>query len=253
MLAALVRTLAARRPEKQAVALPVAGGCAAFLGPDVAPSRAAGLGMNGPVAASDVDALEDFYRSRGMPVRILVSPFADPSLFEALGAHGFRLIELDTMLVRSIEPGEAFPSPDGDVTVRAARTDEASAWVHTSLDGWFESPEPHRPDVVEIFEASFHTSSSHYFFASLGGAVAGAGATDIHQGAAYFFATSTLPASRRRGVQAALILARLAAAQAAGCDLCFTRTAAGSSSQRNLERCGFRVAYSRASMIKRFD
>jgi hypothetical protein len=67
------------------------------------------------------------------------------------------------------------------------------------------------------------------------------------------FATGTLPASRKRGAQGALIGARLAAAQAAGCDICFSRTAAGSSSQRNLERWGFRAIYSRASMIKRFD
>jgi GNAT superfamily N-acetyltransferase len=253
MLTALVRTLSSARPERHPAVLPIAGGCAAFLGADVSPSRAVGLGMSGPVASSDVDALEDFYRSRGMAVRILVSPFADPSLFEQLGAHGFRVLELDSMLVRRIEPGEVFPAPAGDAVVRGARPDEAAAWVRTSLEAMLESSEPPRAEVVEIFSASFHTSSSRYFFASIGDAVAGTGALDIHEGAAYFFATGTLPVSRRRGVQGALIAARLAAAQAAGCDVCFSRTAAGSSSQRNLERQGFRSIYSRASMIKRFD
>lgn len=253
MLAGLVRTLAAYRPERLPVVLPIAGGCAAFLGADVSPSRAVGLGMSGPVASSEIDVLEDFYRSRGMPVRILVSPFADPSLLEQLGAHGFRLVELDSMLVRRIEPGEVIPSPAADVVVRLARSEEAASWVGTSLEAMLESPDPPRPEIVEIFSASFHTASSRYFFASLGGVVAGTGALDTHGGAAYLFAAGTLPISRKRGVQGAIIGARLAAAQAAGCDVCFSRTAAGSSSQRNLERWGFRSIYSRATMIKRFD
>lgn len=251
LLAELSLAIANHRPESHAVALSIAGGCAAFVGP-IPPSRAAGLGMRGPVTTSELDALEDFYRSRGVPARILASPFADPSLFEQLGARGFRLVELDTMLVRRIEPGETLPSTTGDIAVRAARPEEGSAWVRASFEGMFESPAPPPADRLATFEAGFHAPGITYFFAEAGGVTTGTGATHIHEGAADFFATSTLPASRNCGVQAALIVARLAFAQAAGCDLCFSRTMAGSGSQRNLERCGFRPVYSRATMIKRF-
>jgi hypothetical protein len=121
------------------------------------------------------------------------------------------------------------------------------------MEGMFESPEPPRSDLLEIFGAGFHTPSITYLIASIGGVIAGTGAVDIHDGTADLFATSTVAASRNRGVQAALILARLAIAQATGCDLCFSRTSAGSGSQRNLERHGLRPVYSRASLIKRFD
>ncbi len=60
--------------------------------------------MNGPVSAEDVEALIRFYRDRGTEARILVSPYADPSLFEQLGERGFRLVDLDTVLVRRVDP-----------------------------------------------------------------------------------------------------------------------------------------------------
>jgi GNAT superfamily N-acetyltransferase len=72
------------------------------------------------------------------------------------------------------------------------------------------------------------------------------------EGAAWL-AASTLPALRGRGVQGALIAARLAAARDAGCDLAFAGTAPGSASQRNFERCGFAPVYSQALLVKRFE
>jgi hypothetical protein len=49
-------------------------------------------------------------------------------------------------------------------------------------------------------------------------------------------------------VQSALIAARLAAATAAGCHLAMACTAPGTASQRNYERAGFRVAYTKAML-----
>jgi ribosomal protein S18 acetylase RimI-like enzyme len=54
-----------------------------------------------------------------------------------------------------------------------------------------------------------------------------------------------VPEGRRRGAQQALLDARLRAAAARGCDLAMVVTAAGSASQRNSERNGFKVAYTR--------
>jgi GNAT superfamily N-acetyltransferase len=163
----VVRAVQSRIPDLGAAVLAIAGGRAGFVGPGARISRAAGLGLIGPVSGEDVEALE-------------VSPFADPSLFEHLGERGFRLVELDTVLVRRIEP-------------------------------------------------------------------AGLRAT------AYFFAASTVPAFRGRGVQGALIEARLALAAEAGCDLGYTVTAAGSASQRHFERAGFIPAYSQALLVKPYS
>lgn len=247
----LVQSLLAAQPESGAEWLPVAGGCAAYLGGNISPSRAVGLGMEGPVSLAEVEAMEDFYRAREMPARILVSPFADPTLLEHLASRGFQLVELDSMLVRSLPPGETFPALPEGVAVERAAAKDASRWVQVSLEGMLETSEP-PANIVQLFAATFHNPSCVYFFAHMAGKESATAALDMQSGLAYFFATSTLASARRRGLQGALIAARLAFAQAAGCDLCFSRTAAGSSSQRNLEKWGFRSVYSRASLIKRF-
>jgi GNAT superfamily N-acetyltransferase len=57
----------------------------------------------------------------------------------------------------------------------------------------------------------------------------------------------TLPAERRRGVQAALLQARLADAAARGCDLAIITVQPVS--QRNVQRHGFELLYTRAILV----
>jgi GNAT superfamily N-acetyltransferase len=252
-LEGLVLAVSARLPEHGVAVASIAGGRAAFLGPGHSISRAAGLGMSGPVGAADVEALETFYQSRGTDARIVVSPYADASLFERLGERGFRLVELDTILVRRIDPAERFPPLESEtLAVRVARQEDAAAWVSTSLAGFAppgEAPALHR---APAFEAAFNAVGVDYLTAAVAGVDAGGGALHRHGATAHLFAASTLPAFRGRGVQGALIAARLALGRDADCDLAFAGTAPGSASQRNFERWGFAPAYSQAWMIKSF-
>jgi hypothetical protein len=48
----------------------------------------------------------------------------------------------------------------------------------------------------------------------------------------------------------ALLQARLAAARRAGCDLAVVGTSPGSDSQRNIERAGFTLAYTKVIMVR---
>ncbi len=66
------------------------------------------------------------------------------------------------------------------------------------------------------------------------------------------FGAGTLPDYRGRGFQTALLQARIKAATEAGCEFAVIVTQGGSTSQRNAERLGFRVAYSKATMLKPF-
>ncbi len=252
-LEAIARTVAPRLPALGAAVVSIAGGRAAFVGPRISISRAAGLGMSGPVEAADVDALEAFYRSRATDARILVSPFAHESLFEHLGERGFRLVDLATLLVRRIDPAERFPDAPAPLAVRVAGPEDAGAWVRTSLAGFAPPGEEPALDRAPAFEAGFHVPGASFLAATVAGVVAGGGAVHCHAGVAQLFAASTLPAFRGRGVQGALIQARLAIARDAGCDLAFVGTAAGSASQRNFERGGFAPVYSQALLVKRFE
>jgi GNAT superfamily N-acetyltransferase len=72
-----------------------------------------------------------------------------------------------------------------------------------------------------------------------------AGTLCIHEGVALLGGAATVPEMRRRGLQTALIAARMQYAFEHGCDLLMMVAEPGSNSQRNAERNGFRVAYTR--------
>ena len=72
----------------------------------------------------------------------------------------------------------------------------------------------------------------------------------IAEGLAQFAGAATAPAHRRRGVQTALLSARLAHAAAVGCDIAVITTVPGSKSQQNAQRQGFDLLYTRADLLK---
>ncbi|MEP7123338.1 MAG: N-acetyltransferase [Byssovorax sp.] len=244
--------VAEQLPARPRALLTLAGGVASYVGPRISLSRAVGLGMSGPVTAADLDALVDLYAQRREDARVLVSPYADATLFSGLGERGFRLDELGTMLARRLDPGDPIDPIALGITVRRIEPHERAAWVATSLAGFSGTDENVPGEMSATFEAVTHVPTTTYYFAAIGGVFAGTAALDVQSGAAHFLAASTLPGERRRGVQTALFRARLVAAQQAGCDLAFTQTVAGGPSQRNAERHGFTTVYSRARMVKPF-
>jgi hypothetical protein len=88
------------------------------------------------------------------------------------------------------------------------------------------------------------------FLARVGAEPAGAGALWIDGEVAALFSTATRTPFRRRGVHGALLHARLAAAIAAGCEWATVQTVPGSDSQRNVERHGFAVAYTKPTLAR---
>jgi len=86
--------------------------------------------------------------------------------------------------------------------------------------------------------------------ARLDGAIAGGAALRVTGRIAQFSGAATVPAHRRRGVQSALLAARLADAAAAGCDIAVVTTAPGTKSQQNAQRCGFDLLYTRVVLVR---
>ena len=82
------------------------------------------------------------------------------------------------------------------------------------------------------------------------GVIAGGASLRMTEGIAQLTGAATAPAHRRRGVQTALLLARLTDAAAAGCDIAVVTTQPGSRSQQNVQRRGFDLLYTRAVLVK---
>jgi GNAT superfamily N-acetyltransferase len=232
-------------PHVQTEVEPVAGGYAIYAGPGSPVNRAAGLGLDGPVNSADLDRVEAFYRHRSATPRIDLCPLASPSLPGLLGARGYHLERFFSVLIQPLAQKRVEGEANPDVEVRIAGPEQRALWLHTVAQGFDGSDEP-SPTTVEMLAPNFASATATCFLAWLGGEPAGGGALVIHEGVAELCSASTRPAFRRHGVQAALLQSRLNAAREAQCDLAMALTSPGTASQRNVERAGFCLAYTKA-------
>lgn len=233
------------------VFIPVAGGHAGFGGVDSPLTQAFGLGLNGPVTEADMSAMEEFYGGLGSAINIETCPLADPSLLKLLNERGYRPIEYSNVFVRELTGGDsrAWPDATSNVRVRRPAEDEAESYSLVVVKSFFEDAEV-PPGLLSVFLSCYYAERAFFFLAEVDGVPAGGGMMSIHQGVASLGGAGTLPEFRNRGLQKALLLARLAQAAQSGCDIAMVATSPGSGSQRNVERLGFRVVYTRTKFLK---
>jgi len=245
---ALIDALQRDKPEVGAERQQVAGGWMTYGGPGSPMNHIIGMGLQGPVNADDVDRVEDFYRLRHSICEVVVSPYADMSLMHELGNRGYRVTEWNSVLTRSILAGERFDIHG--VEVEAVTVHEVRLWSEVLAGAWADVAAV----SAELFAPGALAPNAICFLARLDGQPAGgaAGSAFADAGIAPFYGAATLPEYRNRGVQNALFQARLRAAAEAGCDLAVVCTQPGSVSQRNAERNGFRVAYTKVAMQRAF-
>jgi GNAT superfamily N-acetyltransferase len=225
----------------------IAGGTAVFGGRAYPANHVVGMGLYGPVTRADVDRVEEFYRSRGVACEIVVSPLADRSLLEALAERGYKITEFNSVLIRSLRV-ETLTEPAAGITVEWVNEETVQIWDGVLAKGFAEfGPLPE--NLFAVFAA---VPDGLCLLARVEGQPAGGAAGAIMQeaGIAALFGTATLPEFRRRGVQAALINRRLWEAAKAGCEYAVVSTMPGSGSQRNMERRGFRVAYTKLVIVR---
>jgi GNAT superfamily N-acetyltransferase len=238
-----------RRPEVGVAVERLAGGRAVFAGPGSPLTEAKGIGLYGPVTEADLERLEGFYFGRREPCKVFVCPLADPSLVEGLGRRGYRLCGFENFLAMALDPNVAELPPAPGIDIRPADPDAAD--LYASVVGPnFAGPEGLSDELSGMIASMFGMECSTGFLAYVDGQPVGGGAVLIHGGVALLAGAATLPEYRNRGVHAALHHARLALARRDGCDLAAQSAFPGSTSQRNAERRGLRVAYTRAILVR---
>jgi GNAT superfamily N-acetyltransferase len=218
-------------------------GRAVFMGVGSPLTHALGLGLDGPFSDAEMHRLEDFFVSRGNPPVIDLCPLAHPSLQESIAGRGYRITEFNNEMVRAA--GEVIPYTGIDV--RQARPDEERLWSRVLAQGFLDRDEV-TAEEMHVGEVLFRLAGSRCYFALVRGEAIGAAALVMQRGVAILFADSTRVAWRGRGAQVALIAARLERAHREGCDVAASSVLPGSGSQRNYERLGFRVAYTKVVM-----
>jgi GNAT superfamily N-acetyltransferase len=236
---------------------PFAGGVMAFHGPGSWQNQAAGVGLAGPVDAAEIDALIEFYESRGVEPRIELSPFVDETLIAGLGERNFVIREFEHVLARELPEDEdlelALPRgrPPG---LELRLLDQADAAMveraaEITLRGFFPDGEIPQAMVDACVLVNLLPTTLTYL-AWLDGELAAAGSVSLGERVASLMGVSTDPRFRRRGIQQALIIERLAAARARGCVLATIGSRPGIPTERNAMRLGFVMAYTKVIVVR---
>jgi GNAT superfamily N-acetyltransferase len=209
-------------------------------------SQTFGLGLFSAPSHEQLAAIESFFTDRGAEVFHEVSPLADPAVLTLLPERGYRPVELTSVMHVRLTPERRTSGTviSRGLSVRRAGPGEADLWAETASRGWSDTPEA-AAFIREFGTVSARADGITCFVAEHDRYPIAAAALAMHDGIALLAGASTDPKFRGRGAQAALLDARLALATAAGCEIAMMGALPGSPSQRNGERQGFRIAYTR--------
>jgi GNAT superfamily N-acetyltransferase len=254
-IAACSETAAGRRGDGDGFVLPIAGGVASYAEPDSPLNKVAGLGFAGPPEPDDLEKIERAYAAVGAPVQIELATLADAAVLEVLAGRGYRLVSFENVLGRALG-GPIEPVGAPGVEIRPSGDDEFDAWLAVTVEAALHPDTQGVPWLEEfpreILENAERDAAglTRRYLARLDGVPAGGGSMRLAGGIAQLTGAGTAPAFRRRGIQSALLSARLAAATAAGCDLAVITVQPGSKSQQNAQRRGFALLYTRAVLAR---
>ena len=231
-------------PEMGAKWIEIAGTYATLDTPGSPLSQTFGLGVFQPISAEELDRIEDFFRSNESDVFHEVCPLADMSVFTLIKERGYQPAEFSNVLYRPITPDLRLEASQNErIAVRVVGKDEIDLWTQTSFEGWSEFPE--YADFFRDLAKVFGHSKGPSFIAELDGKPIATGALTIQGDVALLAGASTIPDARRQGAQLALLEDRLRYGAQHGCTVAMMVALPGSGSQRNAERHGFRIAYTR--------
>ena len=245
-----------RRADGAGFVIPIAGGVASFAGEDSPFNKVAGLGFGGTPDAAALDEIERAFAARGAPVQVELAHLANPAIGALLTGRGYRFVSFENVLGLALTGDPERVTPAG-IEVRPSGDDEFESWLAVQADAvahpdtqGVPSHEEFPREVVARAERDLAAAGVARYAALAGGVIVGGASFRLAEGVAQLTGAATAPTQRRRGVQTALLSARLADAAAAGCDIAVVTTQPGSKSQQNVQRRGFDLLYTRAVLVK---
>ncbi|MFC6590730.1 GNAT family N-acetyltransferase [Deinococcus lacus] len=181
---------------------------------------------------------EAWCAAHGLPCLVKAMLLSMPALLPALTARGYVPQYLLHVYAHDLRH---LPDVPRGLDVQPAA--DAEAWARVAAAGF--SPEAPTIDAgtLDIMRAVGHAAGERFWARTEGAAEWQAtGAYTLAEGVAAFHGAATLPAARGRGLQAALLAARLHLAAAQGAQWASVSVSPGSGSERNVRRAGFRLA-----------
>lgn len=222
------------------------GGVVAWAGVGSWGSQAVGIGISGPVTDAELDALVAFYDERGGEAKVELLPIADATAVEGLAARGFVMVRFENMWLRELPEGEDLRAllPHGwpDAAFDDVRPGEERMFTELAGRGFVAEGETMSDADLDLGLRMLEKPGVVGVIARVGGVPAGAASGAVDQGCAGLFGASVLPAYRRRGLQSALIVARMERLRERGATQICIESEPGIPTERNARRLGFALA-----------
>src|SRR5690606_28872126 len=203
-----------------------------------------------------LDRMVAWYGKAGVEPRMEVCPYIDPQFLNDLEDLSFRVRAFETMFYRQLSAGELIRpihDPPPELRVEILDTGDAalvreSAMV--ALTGFLPPGGTITDEDIDIFNRGILHPATVTFVARLEGRVVGVGACEIRDEVSAIFGMSTLDGYRRRGIQQALLAARLNLAAERGAKIATIGSRPGVATERNVMRMGFTVAYTKVVLVR---
>lgn len=228
--------------------LEINGGIACFSGVDAFLSQVVAWGFHTEMNQFklEIDRIESFYKSVGnQRVDIELCPHVGKHLALALCNRGYTVCELNNVSYLDLNSYSYPECATPLMTLRKINPDELKDWSSRVAIGFGV------PEAQDQF-AQYVQAEGVEAFAVFDGHHIVAGATiSIQNRVCDLGVTSTIPIYRGKGLQKALLHARLNYAKLKGVELATVTTEPGTVSDANIQKIGFHCAYTRIKFSKK--
>jgi GNAT superfamily N-acetyltransferase len=255
VMRAMVRGLVGSDRAPRAFLRELGPGVASFVRAGSPMNKMIGVGLDGTLDEGALGALEGAYHAEKEPVRAEVATLAAPEALEQLNARGYRLMGFENVLGTPLR-GDA-PPRDGAIRVERVTTSTLTAYRDAVVEGASHPDDTGvvldqftREVVATVVDDTLPAAGAVRYVAYRDGQLAGGASLHVHDGVAVFTGSATLPAHRRRGVQAAFLATRLDEARTLGAEWAIITTAPGTQSMANVMKHGFALIYARAVLVR---
>ncbi|WP_394781542.1 GNAT family N-acetyltransferase [Undibacterium sp.] len=252
-LARQVHEYARQHVGEGARTIDVAGGIAALttaaFGRKL--NHVTGFGLGAAASEDELAALEAAYAGLGLATEIDICPYIGADALQLLGARGYVVNAFSNTFVKTLRHGSTQTPPVSGVQIVGVNADNAEVFFSACVAG-FSVQTQQRP--VALLEAlarvALARSDTRLYLALADGVVAGSAGLGLLDGIAHLYVASTLPHYRGRGIQQALLQARLEDAKREGCTLASITARPSNVSARNALRAGFELAYTKTTLVR---
>ncbi|KTD65029.1 GNAT family N-acetyltransferase [Legionella shakespearei] len=225
--------------------LEINGGAACFSGFDSFLSQVVGWGFatKAKEMKAEIERIEHFYHSLNHKrVDIELCPYTGQQLGAFLSQRGYKISELNNISALDVTKWQWIELDEEQFTIQKISPDEFTEWSKRIAKGFGY------PEAQEQFFHYINARGSSAFAVYDNGQIVAGATIAMHGSVCDLGVTSTLPLYRGKGLQKKLIAARLNFASQNNMEIATVTTEPGSVSDLNVQKAGFRSAYTRIKM-----